>query len=54
MSLTDAQFAEEVARRRTALNLKEGQTVPGCPLCALSKTPGGPTLPAAGVGGRSQ
>ena len=33
VSLTDAQFSEEVARRRSALNLAEGQTAPGCPAC---------------------
>jgi len=33
MNLNDAQFAQEVARRRTALNLKAGQAAPGCPLC---------------------
>ena len=49
---SDEQFAQEVARRRTALNLIEGQTAPGCPLCAFSRIPGRPTLPAAGAGGR--
>jgi hypothetical protein len=52
--LTDEQFAQEVARRRTSLNLLEGQTAPGCPLCGFSKIPGRPGLPAAGGGGRAQ
>ena len=34
MSLTDEQFSQEVARRRKALNLPEGQAAPGCPACA--------------------
>jgi hypothetical protein len=53
VNLTDEQFAQEVARRRTALNLTEGQTAPGCPLCAFSRFPGRPT-PPAGAGGRPQ
>jgi hypothetical protein len=32
-NLTDAQFAEEVAKRRATLNLSEGQTALGCPAC---------------------
>ena len=31
--LTDEQFAEELAQRRQALDLTEGQYVLGCPLC---------------------
>ena len=54
VNLTDEQFAQEVARRRTALNLTEGQTAPGCPLCAFSRFPGRPTPPAAGAGERRQ
>jgi hypothetical protein len=46
--LTDEQFAQEVARRRTALNLTDGQITPGCPLCAFSKIPTRPAPPAAG------
>jgi hypothetical protein len=53
-NLSEEQFAQEVARRRAALNLPEGQTAAGCPLCAFSKIPGRPTLPAAGAGGRPQ
>src|SRR5437867_4999562 len=54
VNLTEEQFAQEVARRRTTLNLTEGQTAPGCPLCAFSRIPGRFTLPAAGTGGRQQ
>ena len=57
VNLTEEQFAQEVARRRTALNLTEGQTAPGCPLCAFAKIPGRPqaaTPPAAGAGARPQ
>jgi hypothetical protein len=54
VNLTDEQFAEEVARRRATLNLPEGKTAPGCPLCASSSLPGRPTLPGVGTGGRSQ
>ena len=52
VNLTDEQFAQEVARRRSALNLAEGQAAPGCPACALSASPGRPTMPAAGAGVR--
>jgi mono/diheme cytochrome c family protein len=47
--LTDAQFAEEVAKRRTKLSLREGQSAPGCPLCAFSQLPGTPRT-ASGAG----
>jgi mono/diheme cytochrome c family protein len=53
VSLSDEQFTEEVARRRTALHLPEGQTVPGCPTCAF-RSSGTPTLPAAGAAARPQ
>jgi hypothetical protein len=53
MSLTDQQFSEEVARRRSTLNLAEGQTVPGCPSCS-STTSSTPTVPAAEAGARQQ
>jgi hypothetical protein len=36
VNLTDAQFTEEVARRRAALNLSEGQTTLGCPTCGAN------------------
>jgi hypothetical protein len=31
--LSDDEFAREVAARRQLLNVKEGQSVLGCPLC---------------------
>jgi hypothetical protein len=37
--LSDAEFQQEIARRRDKLHLTEGQTVPGCPLCGSSKLP---------------
>ena len=37
--LSDAEFQQEIARRRDKLHLSEGQTVPGCPLCGSSKLP---------------
>jgi hypothetical protein len=49
INLTDEQFAEEVARRRTKLSLREGQSAPGCPLCAFAKLPGQPRT-AVGAG----
>jgi len=33
VNLTEAQFAQEVARRREALQLKEGESALGCPAC---------------------
>jgi hypothetical protein len=33
VNLTDAQFAQEVAKRRAALNLSESQSSLGCPTC---------------------
>jgi mono/diheme cytochrome c family protein len=33
VSLNEEQFAREIAARRTALHLAEGQSAPGCPLC---------------------
>jgi hypothetical protein len=52
--LNDEQFAQEVATRRTSLNLAEGQTAPGCLLCGFSKIPGRPGPPAAGGAVRVQ
>jgi hypothetical protein len=43
--LSDEELQQEMAHRREVLHLKEGQTVPGCPLCAYTKKPtptGGP------------
>ena len=37
--LNDEDFRKEVAERRRKLNLTEGQTVVGCPLCIYSKPP---------------
>jgi len=37
MSLTDEEFQQEMAARREKLQLKDGQRVPGCPLCGYSK-----------------
>jgi mono/diheme cytochrome c family protein len=51
VSLTEEQFAQEIARRRTALNLTEGQSTLGCPMCAFARVPVRPTLPPAGAGG---
>jgi hypothetical protein len=46
VNLTDEQFAQEITKRRTTLKLTEGQTAPGCPLCAFTKIPGAPAVPA--------
>jgi len=40
--LSDEELAHEMAQRRELLQLKEGQTVLGCPLCGFSKTPTNP------------
>jgi hypothetical protein len=45
--LTDAQFVEEVAKRRTTLGLREGQSAPGCPLCSFTQLPGAPRAAGA-------
>jgi len=54
VNLTEEQFAQEVARRRETLSLAEGQSSPGCPMCAFAKIPRRPTLPAAGAGAQQQ
>jgi hypothetical protein len=51
VNLTEEQFAQEVATRRMALNLADGQSAPGCPLCAFARLPGRPASPAAPVPG---
>ncbi|HVQ63408.1 MAG TPA: hypothetical protein VMT78_02665 [Terriglobia bacterium] len=51
VNLSEEQFAQEVATRRTALNLAEGQSTLGCPLCAFSRIPGRPPLPIAPAAG---
>jgi hypothetical protein len=50
--LTDQQFAEEVAKRRAKLQLTEGQSAPGCPLCAFAQIPSKPSGQQAGAGGQ--
>jgi hypothetical protein len=45
--LNDEQFQAELAARREKLNLKEGQTVIGCPLC------GAPAPPVRSAGARN-
>jgi hypothetical protein len=37
IALTDEEFQQEMAQRRQKLNLAEGQTVLGCPLCGYAK-----------------
>jgi mono/diheme cytochrome c family protein len=49
IQLTDEQFAAEVARRRTKLSLRDGDTAPGCPLCSFAQIPVRPR-PTAGAG----
>ena len=39
VSLSDAEFAAEIASRRERLGLRPGQTMPGCPLCGYSELP---------------
>jgi hypothetical protein len=46
--LTDEEFQQEMAERRKKLNLAEGQSALGCPLCGYSK------LPATSAGGQQQ
>ena len=55
VNLTEEQFAQEVARRRDTLSLREGQSAPGCPMCAFAKMPRRPTPPpVAGAGAQQQ
>jgi hypothetical protein len=49
--LSDEDFRKEMAERRRKLNLAEGQTVVGCPLCGYSKLP---TAPRTTTGGQPQ
>jgi len=37
MPLTDEEFQREMAARREKLHVKDGQRVPGCPLCGYDK-----------------
>jgi hypothetical protein len=39
ISLSDEEFQQEMAQRREKLQLAEGQTLIGCPLCGYSKMP---------------
>jgi hypothetical protein len=39
IALTDEEFQKEMTERRRKLNIAEGQTVLGCPLCGYSKMP---------------
>lgn len=49
IQLTDEEFAREVAERRARLGLREGQTVPGCPMCGFLQIPKSqPAVPTAG------
>ena len=41
--LSDEELQQEMAHRREALHLKDGQTVVGCPLCGYSRKPAGTT-----------
>jgi hypothetical protein len=41
--LSDEELQQEMAQRRDALHLKEGQTVLGCPLCGYSRMSAKPT-----------
>jgi hypothetical protein len=43
IALSDEELQQEMAQRRDALHLKEGQTVLGCPLCGYSKMSAKPT-----------
>jgi hypothetical protein len=53
IELTDEEFAKEVAQRRAKLSLREGQIVPGCPLCGYPQLPGPqPAGATATAGGR--
>lgn len=52
--LNEEQFGQELARRRTALTLSEGQTAPGCPLCGFSRVPARSTPPGQAAAPRQQ
>ena len=40
VSLSDEEFADEMATRRERLGLRPGETVIGCPLCGYAELPG--------------
>ena len=48
IKLSDEEFRDEMATRRTALGLGPGETVLGCPLCGFEELPA-PRMPT-GVG----
>jgi mono/diheme cytochrome c family protein len=50
VTLTDAQFQQEVAARRETLNLQPGEDAPGCPLCSFDKLPAPRTPPRPAQG----
>jgi hypothetical protein len=52
VSLSDEEFKEEIAERRKKLNLAEGQAVPGCPLCGVSRMPDAPVRRTQGQQGQ--
>jgi mono/diheme cytochrome c family protein len=52
--LTDAQYAEEVARRRAKRQITEGQVTPGCPACAYAQLPTPRPMPGAATAGGQQ
>ena len=45
--LSDEEFEAEMAKRRERLQLTEGDTVLGCPLCGFDELPQSPARPAA-------
>jgi hypothetical protein len=52
VTLSDEQFAQEVAARRTKLQITSDQNVPGCPMCAFDKVPVPPQRAALAPAGR--
>ena len=46
--LTDEEFEAEMAARRERLDLAEGESVVGCPLCGVGALPAPPARPADG------
>jgi mono/diheme cytochrome c family protein len=47
VSLSEDRFQEEVSSRRQALNLSDGQSTVGCPLCSFAKLPASRTASVA-------
>lgn len=52
IELTDEEFAREVAQRRAKLSLRDGQTMPGCPLCGFAQMPAPRPATATSGGGQ--